>query len=180
MYDTGYERANRSLYAAMAASSLADPTNPGFNQLNMGIYGEGGFTLENVCNLSIGYFWPWGFDTNGELVEIDTDRLSITFNLEKGVIPVVNLFGSVTYERTNFVSTLEGVFAGDEEFNVLFDANTVVKAQIAYAVAPSLDVVLLYTTTARRDSNGNLVYATPTSLLPEMNTTLAIETSVHF
>ncbi len=179
MYDTGYERAMRSAYVLNMITYLNDPTNPIYNQLNMGIYGEGGFTLENICSLSIGYFWPWGFDTNGNLVEIDTDRLSMTFNLEKGVIPVVNIFGSITYERTGFAPTLKGIFEGGEGFD-LFDANTVVKTRIAYAVAPTLDVVLLYTTTARRDSSGNLVYSADNPFLPEMNTTLAIETSVHF
>ena len=72
------------------------------------------------------------------------------------------------------------VGARPEEGFDLFDANTVVKTRIAYAVAPTLDVILLYTTTARRDSEGRLMYTSEDSLLPEMNTTLAIETSVHF
>ncbi len=63
----------------------------------------------------------------------------------------------------------------------LFDANTVVSAQIVYPVAPTLDVIFLYTTTAARDSSGNLIYESgATDLLPKLNTTIGIETSVHF
>jgi hypothetical protein len=43
-----------------------------------------------------------------------------------------------------------------------------------------LDVVLLYTTTAQRDSAGNVVYTSATDLLPLLSTTLSIETRVHF
>ncbi len=179
MYDTAYERSMRKAYAVGLIGYLNNPTDPQYNQLKMGIYGEGGFKLDNICNLTIGYFWPWGFDTTGNIVELDTDHLTIGFTLEKGVIPVVDIFGSVTYERTRFAKTLGEMISGTATTFNLLDANTVVKAKIGYAVAPTLDVILLYTTTARLNPDGTPVYGA-SGFLPEMNTTLAIETSVHF
>jgi hypothetical protein len=107
----------------------------------------------------------------------DNDHLLAKFTLEKGVIPVVNIWGTVSYERTNFIPTIikMGTTAGLN----LFDANTVVSARINYPVTPTIDVTLLYTTTAKRDTSGNLQYSTPGSLLPDMDTSLAIETQLH-
>ena len=53
------------------------------------------------------------------------DDFLVSFTLEKGVIPVVNIWGSVSYERTNFMSTIQttGLQRG------LFDANTLVSAR---------------------------------------------------
>jgi hypothetical protein len=61
----------------------------------------------------------------------------------------------------------------------LFDANTVVSTTINYPVTESLDVTLLYTTTAQRDSQGNLIYASKTDLLPKLDTSFSIGMQVH-
>jgi hypothetical protein len=96
----------------------------------------------------------------------------VKFILQKGVIPVVNVWGSIAYERTSFVPSIQhGVN--------LFDANTVVSTSINYSVTESIDVTLLYTTTAERDSSGNLVYASADSPLPKLDTSLSIEMQVH-
>ena len=58
------------------------------------------------------------------------------------------------------------------------DANTVVSAQLNYPVSPIMDVSLIYSVVAARDGNGNLVYGTG-SILPNMNTSLSIETQIH-
>jgi hypothetical protein len=143
----------------------------------MGVYGEGGFKLEKILSFTIGYFWPWALDSTGKAVAGADDHLLFKFTLEKGVIPVVNIWGSVTYERDQFAPMLMG---GNPELS-LFDAHTLVKAEIQYPVAPTLDVVLLYTTTAQVDPiTGKAVYNSTTDLLPKLNTTLSIETRVHF
>jgi hypothetical protein len=61
----------------------------------------------------------------------------------------------------------------------LFDANTLVSVSINYPVTETLDVTLLYTTTAQRDSQGNLIYANKTDLLPKLDTSFGIEMQVH-
>lgn len=91
------------------------------------------------------------------------------------MIPVVNIWGSVSYERTNFVPTIlqSGLGTGLN----LFDANTVVTATINYPISDTLGVSLLYTTTAARNSSGQLIYASSSSVLPEMSTSFAITMS---
>ena len=125
----------------------------------MGIYGEGGFKLNKLFALKLGYFWPWTINSSTGAWGPDPnnpDHLVASFEIEKGVIPIVNLWGSVSYERTS-------VFAGGNipsSFqNALFGPNTVLIAQINYPVSPIMDVSLLYTTTPVMDSNGQLHYS---------------------
>jgi hypothetical protein len=176
-YSTGYER-SRSSFVQDVLDYLADTSDPAWNTTTMGIYGEGGFTLEKIFSLSMSYFWPWEVNPITHAVTTsDEDRFVARFTLEKGVIPVVNIYGSVSYERTKFVPTIlqRGAAAGLN----LFDANTVVRAEVSYPAAPTLDVRLLYTTTAKRDPvTGELVYQAG-ALLPDMDHSIAIETSVH-
>jgi hypothetical protein len=147
---------------------LHDPSDPAYNTQNMGIFGEGGISLERLFSLTLSYFWPWDNDAAGNF----NDDFIAKFTLQKGVIPVVNIWGSIAYERTNFIRSIQhGVN--------LFDANTVVSTSINYPVTESLDVTLLYTTTAQRDSSGNLVYASAGDLLPKLDTSLSIEMQVH-
>jgi hypothetical protein len=171
-YNSGYER-SRSLYVTEVVQYLADMANPDYNALTMGVYGEGGFTWDKICSLQIGYFWPW--DASGTIPFADMeDRLIAKFALEPGVIPVVHLYGSVSYERTGFAqSLLKG------EAAKLFDANTVVKAELVYPVAPTIDIALFYTTMALLDADGNPVYDGST-WLPKMSTNMTFETRVHF
>ena len=166
-YSAGYER-QRNTFVYDVLAYLQNPSASQFNRQNMGIYGEGGIDLDRLFSLKLGYFWPWSNDAFGNF----NDDFTVKFILKKGVIPVVNVWGSVAYERTNFARSIgHGVN--------LFDADTVVSTSINYSVTESLDVVLLYTTTAQRDSSGNLVYASPTDLLPKLDTSLAIEMQVH-
>jgi hypothetical protein len=143
----------------------------------MGVFLEGGFNLEKLFGLELSYFWPWTVDPATKQVATSLDdRFVAKFTLQKGVIPVVNIFGSVSYERTQFMPTI--LKTGAAGLN-LFDANTVVRAEVNYPVAPMLDVRILYTTTAKRDPvTGELMY-TPPSLLPDMNQSIAVETTVH-
>ena len=174
-YSTGYER-ERSALVQSVLTYLSNPTLSTYNTQTLGIYGEGGIKLNKLFSLSLSYFWPWAQDSSGNL-SFQNDDFMITFTLQKGVIPIVNLWGTISYERTNFIPTIlqNGVGSGLS----LFDANTVVRATINYPVTDNLDVSLLYTTTARRDPSGNLVYASSSSPLPEMDTSLSIITTVH-
>lgn len=174
-YSSGYER-QRNAFVQNVLAYLQDPANPTYNTQTMGIFGEGGITLTRLFSLKLSYFWPWARDPSGNFTFSNDDFIA-KFILEKGVIPVVNIWGTVSYERTNFVPTIlqKGVGGGLS----LFDANTVVSASINYPVTATLDVTLLYTTTAQRDSQGNLVYASNTDLLPKMDTSFGIEMQVH-
>ena len=143
----------------------------------MGIFGEAGFKIEKVFSFEGGYFWPWYTDEGtGEIKMGEDDFLHLKAKLEPGVIPVVDISGSVSYDRTKFIPTL--LQTGGENLS-LFDANTVVSAEIVYPVAPTLDVAILYTTALARDANGNIIVSASTGE-PEVATTVSIETRVHF
>jgi len=171
-YNTGYE-GSRSRYVAEVVDYLANMDDPRFNALTMGVYGEGGFDWPEILQLDLGYFWPW--DASGTRAPVDMeDRFVAKLTFQE--IPVIHLAGSFSYERTGFAQTLLGT--GEAS---LFDANTVVSAELAYPlVADLLDVVLFYTMTPMVDSvTGEVQYETG-SWLPKMVTNLTIETRVRY
>ncbi len=169
-YSSGYER-QRSTLVTTELFALQNPDAPQFNKQNMGIFGEGGISLDRLFSLKVSYFWPWDRDPAGNFT-FSGDDFMVKLILKKGFVPVVNIWGSIAYERTNFVHSIQhGVN--------LFDANTVVSTSIGYSVTESLDVMLLYTTTAERDSSGNLMYASQMDPLPKLDTSLSIEMQVH-
>jgi hypothetical protein len=170
IYSANYER-TRSTFVKSVRDYLTSPT-PVQNAQTLGIYGEGGIKLNKLFSLQLSYFWPWTQGPSGNFT-FQNDDFLVKFVLEKGVIPVVNVWGYIAYERTNFISTI--IQGGSAS---LFDANTLVSAAINYPVTDYLDVSLLYTTTAHRDASGNLVYPGG-GLLPQLDTTLAIMTMVH-
>lgn len=168
-YNAGYERSRSENVAEVLSylgSSATDDT------LTMGVYGEGGFNWPEIVQLDIGYFWPW--DATGTIPFADMqDRFVAKLTFQE--IPIIHVAGSFSYERTGFAQTLIG--GGDA---TLFDANTVVSAELAYPLVKDvLDVVLYYTTTAQLDADGNPVYEGST-WLPKMNTNLSIETRISY
>jgi len=172
LYDSGYTR-NRSAFVLDTLDYLKN--NPGGdNAFNMGIYGEADLKLNRLFSLNLGYFWPWTYNNGTITVDPSSDHFLATFSLAKGVIPVVNIWGSVSYERTGFAETLQTSGLN----GALFDAHTVVSAQINYPVSSIMDVSLMYSMVAARDGNGNLTYS-PGSVLPDMNTSLSIQTQIH-
>ena len=177
LYDTGYER-NRSAYVLNVLSYLQNPSSPLFNNYNMGIYGEGGFKLSKVFALRVGYFWPWTINSSSGSWGPDPnnpDHFIASFEIEKGAIPVVKIWGSVSYERTslfsgnNIPSTLNDAF---------FNANTDITAQINYPVSPIMELSLLYTITPVLNPDGTLHYS-PGNTLPDMATSVSITTSIQ-
>ena len=172
-YNSDYER-SRSQMVSAVLQYLETPTARQYNQ-TVGIYGEGGFALPKIFSLTLSYFWPWAQDAAGNFT-FGNDHFLAKFTLEPGVIPVVKIFGSVSYERTNFIPA---ILNGTTNGPTLFDANTVVTATISYPISDSLDVSVLYTKTASRDSAGNVIMD-PTSLgglLPKLDTSVSITMS---
>ncbi len=173
-YNSDYER-DRTQMVSQVLQYLENPAASQYNQ-TLGIFGEGGFTWPKVFSLTLNYFWPWTQDPTTHAFTFGNDHFLAKFTLEPGVIPVVKIFGSVSYERTNFVPAL---LNGTTNGPTLFDANTVVAATIGYPISDSLDVSVSYTETARRDSAGNVMYD-PSSLgglLPYMDSSVSITMS---
>jgi hypothetical protein len=175
-YNAGYERL-RTQYLSEVLSYLKTPTDPQFDTQTMGVFGEGGLTLQKLFSLKLSYFWPWTQDPATGDFTFGNDHFVAKFTLEKGVIPVVNIWGTVSYERTNFAPTLMQNDAGAGLS--LFDANTIVSATVNYPVSPMLDVTLLYTMTAQRDKDTGALVPSDNPLLPKMDSSVAIQTSVH-
>ena len=176
-YNKMYDR-TRGDYVNDIITYLEDQSNPQYDVHTMGIYGQAGFKIKKVLSFEGGYFWPWYRDAvTDEIMMGEDDFLHLKATLEPGVIPVVDISGSVAYDRTKFIPTLLGSGDPAEELK-LFDANTVVTAELIYPVAPTLDVALLYTTALARDADGNVVYDANGN--PDVATTVSIETRVHF
>jgi hypothetical protein len=183
-YNTGYER-TRSQYVMELVDYLKNPTAAAYANQTMGVFGEGGFTIPKIGALSLSYFWPWAFE-GGKLVMDPDDRFVIKGTIEKGVVPVAgvkDMAATVTYERSQLVTPWLRT-PQPTKFD-LVDANTVIKAEVTYSVAPTMDVALFYTTTAERNANGAVIYDTTATdtlsqYLPKMTSSLSVETRVHF
>ncbi|MGA2612891.1 MAG: hypothetical protein ABSG38_05500 [Spirochaetia bacterium] len=177
LYDSGYER-SRSSYVLNVLSYLQNTSNPLYNNYNMGIYTEGAFKLNKVFSVRVGYFWPWTINQSTGSWGPDPnnpDHFIASFQLEKGVIPVVNLWGSISYERTSLFS---GNSVPANLNDALFNANTDITAQVNYPVSPIMDLSLLYTITPVLNPDGTLHYSSGNTL-PDMATTVSITTSIH-
>lgn len=192
-YSTGYELL-RTQYLYEMLTYLANPTSSTYDVQTMGIYGEGGFKISKAVDFTMSYFWPWTWES-GSLVTDDTDRFTLKLDLYKGLIPIPyakDAAISLSYERTKFVTPYvyyaqkNGTLTGAPAFS-LVDANTVVSAEVSYTAASMLDIVVLYSAVAERDSSGNVVYDTATTstdplakYLPKMTSSISIETRIHF
>jgi hypothetical protein len=166
-FNKNYDR-SRGNYAVQVADELLNPQE---TEQIVGIYGEAGFTIADKFRLEAGYMWPWKEDfTFGE-----EDYLHIEAELFRGLIPVVDIHGSIAYDRYKFIPTL----IGTETDLKLFDANTVVKGEVVYPVAPTLDLAILVTTTVAYNDDGSVLLDADTGLA-KVNPSISIETRVHF
>jgi hypothetical protein len=154
---------------------LQDPTAASFNSYNMGIYAEGGFRLSKVFAVKLGYFWPWAVTTSSAAAPSLPDRFVASFEMEKGAIALANLWASISYERTNLFF---GSSVPANLNDVFFSAYADFKAQISYALSPSVDISLLYTITPVFNADGTLQYS-GNDIIPDMATSASIVTSIQ-
>lgn len=171
-YNTGYDRLRGELVKKIA-EELTTETDPTYT---MGVYGRGAFTVKKLFSFDLSYFWPWTFTDDGGIDPADEDELSFRFVLFPDAIPVLKIHGSLSYTRVKFIPTLlqEGTGSGMS----LFDGNTVVKGEIIYPVAPTLDLAAIITTAAKRNPDGTTKLDSNGS--PEVYPSLSIETRLHF
>ncbi|HVP19303.1 MAG TPA: hypothetical protein VMU36_09925, partial [Spirochaetia bacterium] len=176
LFDTAYGQ-NRSAYVLGVLQYLADINNPIYDNIKMGIYGEGRLTLNRIFALRLGYFWPWTINQSGSWGPDpnNPDHFIASFEIERGVIPIVKVWGSISYERSNLFS---GAGLPSTLSDAVFNANTSMTAQISYPVSPIMDVSLLYTITPVVNPDGSLRYG-PGNTLPDMTTSVSITTSIH-
>ncbi len=175
-FDSLYDR-SRPLEAKKILDYLANPSDPAYDKVTLGVYGDGGFTLFKKLTFKVGYFWPW--EMEGSTIRTsDNDQLDVSLLLDKGLVPVPPFSGmrfSFLYRRTQFIPTL---LHGESKNLDLFDANTVVKGELVYPIAPTLDLAISFTTTVDRDSSGAILYDADGK--PKRSTSIGIETRIHF
>jgi hypothetical protein len=153
-----------------------------YANLVMGIYGEAGFRLlKDKLSFTAGYMWPWipGKDMSTlPPAEWPDDFLLLKLSVAKGLIPVVGLYGGLSFERTRFVPTLAGAGTVSQKLAALFDANTVAKIEIVYPVAAIMDMALTITSTVKYNADGtiDLVPGTP---LPKLSPSVNVEMRMH-
>jgi hypothetical protein len=183
-YGTNYDRVSGEYATGIAQyiQDIADGNTADYDGIDMGIYGEGGYTMPKVFSLDIGYMWPFAFDENGDLAPASDDELMLQATLEKGVIPGIDLSGSLTYSRTKFAPMLAQKISGDvqpeDKPMGWIDEYTVMKGELIYGVSPNLDLAALLTGAVSRDDNGAVSY--DENGKQESAVTFSIETRVHF
>lgn len=166
-FNSAYERM-RGTYVMEINNYLANPDDPQYNRKTMGIYGEAGFGIADMFNVKLGYMWPWADGVN--FMDLD-DELLVKLEVLPDTIPVVGLYGSVSYHRTKFIPTL--LKQGDGAKLTLFDANTVVSGELVYPVAPMLNLAAVFSTSVKTDNPGG-------GDMPKVVPSITIETRIGF
>lgn len=174
-FDSSYER-RRSTLVKEWAGYLNGTVDIEQSPSVMGVYGEGGFSfMREKLSLSLGYFWPWSADASSldEQLSTSDDYFKAELVVKKGLIPVIDLAGAITYERRSFIRSIVNGEA------MLFDENTVFSGELSFPVpgAPNLDLALIVSTTIERNEDGAAQYVDgEASIVPA----ITLETRLHF
>lgn len=132
---------------------------------SQGIFGWAGFDLAEILYFSAGYSWPW--DEDG--ADFDNDYLTMDLKLKPDVIPVVGIYGGISYSRTGFAGAIEG---GDFTF---VDSNTVLKGEVVYPISEFLDLAMVLASAMERDDDGEIIYNSS----GETSTTYAVSIDIR-
>jgi len=176
-FNTGYDR-TRGERAIAVANMVQNPGAEIYDD-TLGIYGEGHFEIPKIFSIELGYMAPLAFSDEGSIYRAQNDEFHIKATLDSGVIPFVDLHGSITYDRTNFIPLLLGDLSNssNQKFGWI-DEYAVLKGELVYGVSKNVDLIMLLSGAVARDENGNVTY--DENGKQEMDTTFSIETSVHF
>jgi len=170
-FNSAYER-NRAVYAQEFKEMLL---NPAGNKLTHGVYGEAGFSFFNDrISFNAGYMMPWSSDSATPTMEVlSNDYIQAKLLIKKGVIPVLDLSGSFSYERTGFAYAIASNVAGVS----LFDANTVLKGEVIYPIASTVDFAIVVSTATSHNPDGSVRFEYGQ---PKVEPTVTFETRVRF
>lgn len=176
-FDRTYDR-KRGEYAIEYASYLDGTNDISDSPTVMGVYGEGGFNILNEkLNLTLGYMLPWSFDQSFSEVSA-YDEFHAKLSVRKGLIPVYDVSGSISYDRRGLAKALAD---GDLK---LLDANTTFGGELVIPVpkTPTLDLAIIFQTVPVRNDDGSLAYedAAHQALgIPELKPSISLETRFH-
>ena len=149
----------------------------------MGVYGEGGASILNdKLNLDLRLLLALVSrrDEPRQQAAMADDYFKAVLVVMKGLIPIVDVSGSISYERKNFVPPWSGPATAAIS---LFDENTMFSGEVVFPVpgAPNLDLAFIVTTVIARADNGDVMYRdAPTNTMPKMVPSVTLETRLHF
>ncbi len=172
-FNATYDRM-RGEYVKNLANYLNNPDDPEYDRITMGIYGELGATIADKVYLEGGYLWPWAV-VDGTVTTSDDDFFHLEIGIKPKVIPVLGLYGSITYSRTKFAPTLLG--KGDL---TLFDANTTLEAELVYPITDLIHLALMVTTNIAYNDQGEVIPNPDNPDLPQINPSVSFETRISF
>jgi hypothetical protein len=179
-FDTTYDTSS-SNYALQTANYIKDPDLDEWDNFTMGIYLEGGYTMEKIFSIEIGYMFPMTMDSvEGFQFLEGEDTLHAKFTLQSDVIPVVDISGSISYDRSYFYKMVAGETSPTGKILDWFDEYTSLNGEIIYAVSDNLDLVYLFSTTVARDpETGEVVYEED-GMTMQIDFSMGIETRIHY
>lgn len=173
-YDATYDRMRANLTKTYV--SYLDGTNTfAAAPTVMGVYGEAAAKLfGEKLTLLAGYMWPWS-PTAGVNPLDCADEFHARLLIKRGTIPVVDLAGSVGYDKRNLASSIAA-----STFR-LFDADSVFSGEVLLPVpgSPNLVLAAVFQTVPDRDGSGNVIYDSVTGN-PVIKPSITIETRLRF
>ncbi|MBI9106842.1 MAG: FecR domain-containing protein [Spirochaetales bacterium] len=173
-YNSGY-LVNKTEYFNELTTYTAAPGLAAYQDITMGVYGELSANFFDAVTLKGGYLWPWVFDGTAVSFEAE-DNFHIALYLMPDIIPVVGLYGSISYSRDNLVGSIADAVAGTTSFQ-LFDDNTVFTGELVYPFDDFLDIAMQFATALSRDENGNIIF---TDGVADIYYAFTIDTRIHF
>lgn len=142
-FSTAYDRSSGDR-AVETADYIRSPSTS--EDIVMGVYMEGGYTLDKVFSIEIGYMFPMTIDTLGDFTFMEgEDTLHAKFTISSDVIPFIDLSGSISYDRSYFLKMLAGETSPTGRDLDWFDEYTVFGGEIIYGVNDNVDIALLLT-----------------------------------
>lgn len=149
-------------------------TDPNYAQsvdkiLNFDLSASASWSVFDILQLEGGYKLPFTKDDSG-IHGSDNDALLVRLGVAKKKLPLVPLWGNVSYERSGFYPALR-------DRGNLYDAQSVFRGEVVYGGISGIDLALLFATNVVTDQSGNTVYA---GELPKVSSSLTLETRVGY
>lgn len=179
-FDTAYD-VKSSNYALETAQYILDPTNVKWDSTTMGIYMQAGYTLPKIFSIEMGYMLPMTMsDLEGFKFLDGEDTFHAKFTLQGDVIPVVDISGSISYDRTYFYKMVTGELSPTGKMLDWFDEYTSLSGELVYAVNDNLDLVYIFATAVARDPETGDVMYEEDGITMKIDYTMGIETRIHY
>lgn len=181
-FDSRYQRV-RGDYVVETLRYLQNSEADEYKKHILGLFGSAEMDIFGYALFEAGYMWPWEFGPDGIDIS-EKDELNLKLSIPEDVVPVINVSGSISYDRTYFAPTLMGaakdsINQGEIQELDLFDQYTSLSGEMVYAFSENFDLALIVATvTARNAETGAVQYNEDGSL--KIIPTYSIETRVSF